>query len=261
MTIAYLRLNVSDLRRARSFYCDALGFQDAGHETPRTVRLALGAQEIELTETQGRPYPSGSTAADLWFQHFAIVTTDIAAAHARLMQHQAVAITQGGPQLLPPAAGGVRAFKFRDPEGHPLELLQFAGATPRWPAQATCLTIGIDHSAISISGAERSIAFYENLGLVCTARQTNSGPEQERLDGLAGIAVEVIAMARPGTPPPHLELLCYRTPRGRARDGQWDPQDIADTASLLPGHAKEQMEIRDPDGHLIRLVAGKARIS
>jgi len=261
MTIAFLRLNVSDLRRARSYYCDALGFAFARDAGPRSVRLALGTQEIELVETQGRHYPSGSTAADLWFQHFAIVTTDIAAAHAHLMRHRTVAISHGGPQLLPPAAGAVRAFKFRDPDGHPLELLQFAGATPRWPAQAERLTIGIDHSAISISDTEHSTAFYANLGIDCTARQTNSGPAQERLDGLSGVMVDVIAMARPGTPPPHLELLCYHTPRGRARDGVWDPRDIADTASTLQAGAKEQAEFRDPDGHLIRLVADGARIS
>jgi catechol 2,3-dioxygenase-like lactoylglutathione lyase family enzyme len=260
MTLALIRLNVSDLRRARSFYCEALGFTVAENATPRLLRLALGAQVIELVETQGRPYPSGSTSADLWFQHFAIVTTDIAEAHARVMCYETAAITQGGPQLLPPAAGAVRAFKFRDPDGHPLELLQFAGATARWPARADRLTIGIDHTAISVSDSERSIAFYQNLGLVLVARQTNTGPAQERLDGLSDVAVEVIAMARPGAPPPHLELLCYRMPRGRTLEAQSNPQDIVDTKTVLQASVREE-ELRDPDGHLIRLVAGSARIS
>ena len=34
-------------------------------------------------------------------------------------------ITVGGPIRLPCASGGARAFKFRDEDGHPLELLEF----------------------------------------------------------------------------------------------------------------------------------------
>ena len=48
-------------------------------------------------------------------------------------------ISEGGPQLLPPSNGAVRAFKFRDPDGHPLELIWFPPGQGRavWHAGAT----------------------------------------------------------------------------------------------------------------------------
>ena len=78
------------------------------------------------------------------------------------------AISIDGPQRLPASSGGVSAFKFRDPDGHPLELLAFPdGAWPaHWQARSNGdLALGIDHSAISVSDSARSIAFYEALGL------------------------------------------------------------------------------------------------
>ena len=44
------------------------------------------------------------------------------------------------PQLLPktiPNAAGIRAFYFRDPDGHPLEMLQFPPdkGDPKWHAR------------------------------------------------------------------------------------------------------------------------------
>jgi catechol 2,3-dioxygenase-like lactoylglutathione lyase family enzyme len=259
MTVAIIRLNVSDLERARAYYCDALGFSVV--DTSRSMRLVLGAQHIELVETDGLPYPAASTAADLWFQHFAIVTTNIDAACVQAMRDGAAVISRGGPQLLPPEAGGVRAFKFRDPDGHPLELLEFPAARRAWPVQSDRLMMGIDHTAISVSDADRSVAFYESLGLSIRARQTNTGPAQERLDSLADVKVEVIAMERPGTPPPHLELLCYRTPQGRKLE-QREVYDIADTETILAApRDADTAWMRDPDSHAVRLVPMRIAIS
>jgi catechol 2,3-dioxygenase-like lactoylglutathione lyase family enzyme len=271
-----IRLNVGDLDRAQTFFRDVLGFRireqpSSAQKPARSTLLTLCKQEIELVETDppGAPYPPGSTSADLWFQHFAIVTTDINAAYARLLRAGMTSITHGGPQTLPPEAGGVSAFKFRDPDGHPLELIQFPDAAHG--------EIGIDHSAISVSDAESSIAFYQLLGLRETTRQTNAGATQEHLDGLPDVVVDVIALAATGAPPPHLELLCYRQPRGRAK--QRDPHDISDTKLVfaidgLPGvtrgmetagfrisceeSAASSHIVRDPDGHGIVLVAHSA---
>ena len=111
------------------------------------------------------------------------------------------------------AFGGVTAFKFRDPEGHPLELLSFPSETgPKiWQyvgGDDPCL--GIDHSAVSVADTRRSAAFYAALGLTVLARSLNTGPEQERLDDVSGATVEVTALALPAGTKPHLELLCYR---------------------------------------------------
>ena len=94
----------------------------------------LGEQSIELVATKSalRIFaPANSTA----FQHFAIVVSDIDKAMQKLSGCQGWSpISRAGPQALPLASGGVTAFKFRDPEGHPLELLWFPDGTrpPAW---------------------------------------------------------------------------------------------------------------------------------
>ena len=90
--------------------------------------MRLGDQEIALVRfsARGRPYPPGSRSDDLWFQHLAIVVSNMDAAYAHLSSHPGWRpVSEGGPQLLPPMNGAVRAFKFRDPDGHPLELIWF----------------------------------------------------------------------------------------------------------------------------------------
>src|SRR6185312_16382040 len=101
------------------------------------------------------------------------------------------------------------AVKFSDPEGHPLELLQFPLTNEsRWRGTGI---IGIDHSAISVSDAGASRRFYEELDLSAQDPTLNHGATQEALDGLAEVEVVVVPMrARRETP--HLELLAYRRP-------------------------------------------------
>ncbi len=134
---------VSDLGRAEAFYRDGLGFQAIARGRPGKAALAalglgdadaeevvmrLGTQDIALVRftVPGRPYPRDSRSDDLWFQHLAIVVDDMDVAYARLCAHgEWRPISEAGPQLLPPSNGAVRAFKFRDPDGHPLELIWF----------------------------------------------------------------------------------------------------------------------------------------
>ena len=216
--------------------------------------LRLGAQEIELVgfDHPGAPYPAGSSSHDVWFQHLALVTPDIAAARARLGGIPGWrAITSGGePVRLPASSGGVAAFKFRDPEGHPLELLAFPpDRVPEiWRSPMVAgPCIGIDHSAIVVTDADRSLAFYETLGLRAGARSLNQGPAQEALDGADGVVVGVTGLSA-GNAPPHLELLAYRSPS--VRPGAVAPNDVACTRTVLEGGGTV---LADPDGH--RLVA------
>lgn len=230
--------NTANLERAIDFYCDALGFHvddaaqhvvpawthavDAGGRRPRAARLLLGNQQLDLTEfADAAPYPAGSTSADLVFQHCAIAVGDIDAVAGRVIGKGATPITRGGPQTLPPSTGSVTCFKFRDPDGHPLELIRFPPGTgdPAWqrePTDPKRPTLGIDHTAISVADVERSIAFYASLGLSVASRGVNRGAEQQRLDDLEDVVVEVVALAPAGARTPHLELLGYRTPRGRS---------------------------------------------
>src|SRR4029079_2011028 len=139
-------LTVSDLDRSVHFYVDVLGFtraaeweeQGADYEHVygvfgahvRVARLALGAEAIELRQflaPQGRPVPTDSRSNDRWFQHVAIIVSDMDRAYAVLRAHR-VAHASTAPQTLPDwnkDAGGIAAFYFRDPDQHNLEVLHF----------------------------------------------------------------------------------------------------------------------------------------
>ena len=206
---------VSDLGRAEAFYRDGLGFRAVARGRPSAAALAalglgdadadevvmrLGAQDIALVlfAAPGRPYPRDSRSDDLWFQHLAIVVDDIDAAYARLCGHAGWRpISEAGPQLLPPSNGAVRAFKFRDPDGHPLELIWFPPGQGRavWHEDdAAGPFLGVDHSALSVASTRRSLQFYRALGLRVSNRSLNRGPAQARLDGLPDARVRVTGL-------------------------------------------------------------------
>jgi len=249
MTILRVSRIVADRRRAEAFYGDVLGFRIFDRFERETI-ISLGDEEVALVEAEpaARPYPADSRSDDLWFQHLAIVVGDMDAAYAQLQRHAGWRpITEGGPQLLPPENGSVRAFKFRDPDGHPLELIWFPEG---WRGRgSTTPFLGIDHSAITVASTQRSIAFYEALGFAVSARSLNFGPAQERLDAVPNARVEVTGL-RSSETGMALELLAYNPPGRPATvvDG-----DIASDWVTLAGPAGE---VRDPDGHRLALVEG-----
>ncbi len=270
-------LTCADAGRLARFYEAAFGFRRL---TTRSLRgsvfqdlmgvasgarsdvLSLGSETLELLEFErpGQHYPVGSVASDLIFQHFALVTANFARTYRRLLAvSDWTPISNGGPQRLPDSSGGVTAFKFRDPEGHPLELLGFPeGRTPaRWPITPdsdACL--GIDHSALSVSDTARSIAFYQQqLGLRVGGQTLNRGTEQERLDGVLHPEVEVSAL-QTCADGPHVELLCYRSDVHSARAALQN-NDVAASRLIFEIESAGTPEgadvvgrcFTDPDGH------------
>ena len=271
--IARFSLTSADPERLARFYGDAFGFEPVASERQDALpygvpgqatvhRLRLGLQEIELVgfERAGAPYPAASTSHDGWFQHLALVVSDMAAAHERLSRQGGwQTISRGSPVVLPKSSGGVTAFKFRDPEGHPLELLAFPpdGAPAAWSGQPAGSTpcLGIDHSAIVVADEARSLAFYTGLGLAVSARSSNQGAEQVRLDDAPEVAVGVVGLDPPAVPP-HLELLAYHNPP--VRSGSAGSADIACTRTMvITDNASEPVRmLSDPDGHRVMLVDG-----
>ena len=150
-----IAVTVSDLARSEAFYTGVLGFrklderEDAGAAEERLdgifgvrvrrARMALGDETIVLTEfvvPKGREFPADSRANDRWFQHLAIVVSDMDEAYARLRE-RGVRYASTEPQRLPDwnhNAAGIRAFYFRDPDGHYLELINFppGKGQPKW---------------------------------------------------------------------------------------------------------------------------------
>lgn len=269
--IAGFRLVTADLPLLSKFYQDVLGFATDGPEqaisgdemrllglrgSGRRQGLRLGPQSVALDQFEypGRPYPAEGDAASLWFQHLALVVSDMAPAYQRV--RDAAAISQGGPQHLPASSGDVQAYKFRDPDGHPLELLQFPdGSRPAsWQGKSAAagqIGLGIDHSAISVADADASAAFYRALGLAPGERTLNQGPKQQSLDDLRDVQVTVAPM-QPEAGTPHLELLDYHVPRGAAGPAL-HANDIAATRIVWRG--TQAAMLRDPDGHLQQIAS------
>jgi catechol 2,3-dioxygenase-like lactoylglutathione lyase family enzyme len=292
-------LPVADLTRAAAFYHEGLGFHagakgadlsDAGGSILEGARhwltMQLGQQEIRLVayKASGRPYPVGGASSDLRFQHIAIVTSDMARAFAQVsVQPGFTAISHGGPQLLPANTGSVTAFKFRDPDGHPLELIHFpqgSEGSAAWRSAGEGPFLGYDHSAISVSNMERSLRFYVDLlGLRRSHHSLNHGAAQARLDGLADPVVDVTALTPSAQTTPHVELLCYHVTRETSAAQRQAVPDIASSQLVLEADDLAQVAarlrqaglpfaspqaqlseaaftrilLRDPDGHLITI--------
>jgi len=236
-------ITVEDMDRSVDFYSTALFFekvsdvQAAGPEIERllgvpgarvrVVTMRLGAERIELVEylgRKGRPVPADARSNDRWFQHIAIVVNDMDQAYLWLRRHN-VAQTSPEPQRLPdsnPNAGGIRAFYFKDPDGHSLEILQFPSGKgdARWQRPSDRVFLGIDHTAIVVGDTETSLRFYrDTLGLRIVGGSENHGPEQERLNDVPGARLRITTLrAAEG---PAIELLEYLAPR----DGRPYPPD------------------------------------
>jgi catechol 2,3-dioxygenase-like lactoylglutathione lyase family enzyme len=300
-------MTVADMDRSIAFYARVLGFEKISdveawgdeHERLqgvfglrlRVVRMRLGEEAIELTEyltPRGRPIPVDSRSHDRWFQHVAIIVSDMDRAYAWLRQHR-VEHASPAPQRLPdwnPSAGGIRAFYFKDPDGHPLEILWFppGKGDPKWRRPTDRLFLGIDHTAIVVGSTEASLACYrDTLGLRVVGQSENHGPEQERLNNVFGARLRITTLRAPAGP--GVEFLEYLTPRdGRPIPVDARPNDLvhwqtvlasedADAvaravrgsacAMLSPGVvAAAERELgfvkgflaRDPDGHALKVV-------
>jgi catechol 2,3-dioxygenase-like lactoylglutathione lyase family enzyme len=257
--IACFRLVTNDPAGLVTFY-RAIGF-DVGEATPipvadmkllglagagSRIAMSLGRSIVDLEsfDHPGRAYPADATASDLVFQHLALVTDDAEAAWRRARDAGAIPISRGGVVMLPKSAGGATAVKFRDPEGHPLEFIQFpCGGNSDWNGTGL---MGIDHSAISVSDVAASRRFYANCGLSEADPTVNQGPAQDALDGLDRVRVDVVPM-NPTNEPPHVEMLGYRHPVGHAMR-PLAANDVA--ATRIVWRSNGDGLIRDPDGHL-----------
>jgi catechol 2,3-dioxygenase-like lactoylglutathione lyase family enzyme len=253
-----VELVVKDLARSRAFF-ELLGFSGvrqqslSGASVERSfgvkgarlerLELALGSERIALLQysapSEGRPMPRDTRGNDLWFQHLAIVVSDMNAAYSWLHAHH-VAQVSTTPQKLPSwnrAAGGIEAFYFVDPDGHNLELIHFpkGKGDQRWQLSPRCTRtprelcafLGIDHTAIAVEDTEQSLLYYrDGLGLRVAGASENYGTEQEHLNGVFGAHLRITALrAAKG---PGIELLEYLAPRGgRPLPSDARPNDIA----------------------------------
>ena len=242
-------ITVSDMAEALRFYTEVLPFEKVHHVTqdhpsyaavlgnPERVtveiaELKLGDECIQLwhfPNRPGRPVPADSRSNDAWFQHVALVVTDMEAAHARIKDR--VKAVSRGPQRLPaylPHAEGIEAFYFNDPDGHVLELIYFppGKGDPRWQTNGLPLFAGIDHTAIGTDRTDEALTFYQDLiGLQNAGQGINYGEEQSKLNNVENARLLITTLkARRGI---GLELLDYLRPgSGRPYPADSKPWDI-----------------------------------
>ncbi|MBA5868693.1 MAG: glyoxalase [Nitrospira sp. CR2.1] len=308
-SIASVGFTVSDMDRSVAFYREVLTFKpvsDVEVDGPeydrlygifgvraRVVRLELGEQQLVLTQFISppdlRPIPMPSYSHDLWFQHCAIVVRDMEAAWAQLRTHRVRQISPR-PQTIPasnPPAAGIKAIKFRDPDGHNLELLWFPAdkGNPVWKKPGSDVFLGIDHTAMTVRSTESSTKFYRDLmGLTIAGGTLNMGTTQQYLDSLPGARARVTGLA-PKMGLPGLELLEYELPTaGRPFPSDSHPTDLwhwqtmlvvsdvdaaaavlRDQAQFLSAGVVTLSDrslgfgrgflVRDPDGHVAAIVS------
>ena len=300
-------MTVSDMDKSVTFYTGVLTFEkvsDTERSGPeidqlygvsrahiRVVDLKLGDESIELMQfvgAAGKPVPTDARSNDLSFQHVAIIVSDMTRAYEVLRQNHVHYISPY-PQTLPewnPNAAGIKAFYFQDPDGHPLEVLQFppGKGDPKWQQANGKLFLGIDHTAIAVSNTDASLAFYGKLlGMRVVGESDNYGFEQEHLNDVFGAHLRITSLR--GQSGIGVEFLEYITPRdGRPPAANASPTDIDhhetvivvdDLAGLdaqLHAHnfsgvsvkqitdsgllfnASRAELIRDPDGHFLLLL-------
>jgi catechol 2,3-dioxygenase-like lactoylglutathione lyase family enzyme len=296
--VGAIGLTVGNLDRELFFYTNTLPFELVGISEAsgvdqdrllgvqavrlRIAELKLGDEHITLTEhltKKGRPIPADSRSYDHWFQHIAIVVRDMDQAYERLRQHQVKHVSTA-PQTLPEwnkNAGGIKAFYFRDPEDHVLEIIFFppGKGDPKWQTPSRAIFLGIDHTAIVVSDTGRSVAFYRDvLGFRVAGESENYGVEQEHLNQVFGARLHITGLR--GEHGPGVEFLEYLTPpggRSLAADAKandlvfWNTHLVIDHLATAvqrlrgsgarfvskPGENARAVIVRDPDGHALEL--------
>jgi catechol 2,3-dioxygenase-like lactoylglutathione lyase family enzyme len=290
---------VKSLATSLAFFTEVLDFKLIGREdtsgitrlapgmpsraNSQTAHLQLGGECVDLTEYSGEAksklFPVDSHGNDQWFQHLAIVVSDMDKAYRRLLQAH-VAFVSDAPQTLPEwnkNAAGISAFYFRDPDGHYLELIHFpvGKGSAKWQNPTSGLFLGVDHTAITIAKTARSLTFYKDLfGLSKVGGSENYGVEQEHLSGVPsahvlitslraadGIGIEFLDYVSPTSGRPISceraisELSNWQLPlewKGDSAAGPLKPDWKKVTPSS--GSPYEVAWVRDPDGHQLKLI-------
>lgn len=305
--VASIGMTVDNMEQSMKFYSDVLSFEKISDIEVwgepyeklvgifgvrlRIVKMRIGNEFIELTEyltPKGRPIPLDSRSNDHWFQHIAIVVSDMDQTYQRLRNHNIKHVSTA-PQMIPAwnkAAAGIRAFYFRDPDDHNLEIIFYppGKGDPKWQQTSDQLFLGIDHTAIVVSDTETSLGFYQDLlGMKIAGESENYGDEQEHLNNVFGARLRITALK--SEQGPAIELLEYLTPHdGRPFPIDIRPNDLMHwqttltslnlnnttrhlmenkvrfvspeviTMPLDGAGIKKAVLVRDPDGHAMRII-------
>lgn len=301
---------VSDMDKAIDFYTRVLSFEKVSDKEiwgdgferlsgvfgarVRVARFKLGDEILELTEylnSNSRPIPVDSRSNDRWFQHIAIIVSDMDKAFEILRKNK-VRFASTAPQTLPktiPNAAGIKAFYFKDFDNHILEILQFPAdkGAAKWHESAKTgkLFLGIDHTAIVVGDTRESLKFYRDaLGLSVAGESLNFGTEQEHLNNVFGARLHITGLKtkEDGIAVEFLEYLAPRNgkpfPADTRSSDLWHWQTSFETnrinllSEILSKNRfrfispeiistsgnnfdyKRALSVRDTDGHAVRVI-------
>ena len=303
--VASVTITVRDLDQMVEFFTEAFDARKTGEvrrsgeafskltqvpgASAREATMKIGKQPIVLREflsPEGRDYPADTKSNDLWFQHIAIIVSDMDKAYEHVRKFNIKKVSPE-PVRLPDwnkDVAGIKAFYFKGPEGHNFELLSFPSdkGDPKWHKKTDKIFLGIDHTAIGVSNTAKSEQFYEDaLALEHKSEAKSWGKEHSRLSGLPNTRLEINSVKGKTGKGIGIEFLEYITPKGgRKRPSYWKTNDLATWSSTLvtsdidrayaalraanarfitpePVTLRDSSEafiVRDPDGHSVMVI-------
>lgn len=162
--VAHMALGVSDLDKARGFYRDFLGFDEAHHSRDRDGKAQIAFMKVN--ENQYIELRDGLQTGRDRLNRIAFYTDD-AAVMREYLKGRSIAV----PDAVSSVRSGDRSFTITDPEGHRVEITEYA--QQGWPRREAGKHVSdrriskrIMHVGIIIGDVPAAMKFYADvLGL------------------------------------------------------------------------------------------------
>jgi catechol 2,3-dioxygenase-like lactoylglutathione lyase family enzyme len=156
--VSHIAFQVSDAARARAFYGGLLGYEEAppdGQPPSRVIRFRVNTRQyIEIV-------PGLPAGKDERLDHVAFQTTDLTALRAWLEE-------KGVKTAEPGLEAGNRAMRVADPDGHPVEFVQYEAGSPMVRALAPGdgarrVSARLLHVGLTVADAAAADRFYKDV--------------------------------------------------------------------------------------------------
>jgi len=260
--LASVAFRVRDLEEARRFYTGLLGFEQAF-----VVKAEAGAPERVFLKVNDEQFielwPGLAPEQQVRLAHVALQTSDVRRLR-RWLQAQGLA-----PSPLEKRADGNLGFRLPDPDGTPLEFLEYSPGSLQEKARGKFLgprrvSERLWHAGVTVSDLERAMAFYrDRLGLVEIWRGGPSRMELRwvnmRLPGPRGDYLEYMLHSGPPSRQQlgSMQHICLQTPDVEAAYRQLLAQGLPDSERFRPRvgrNGRRLANLFDPDGSRTELM-------
>jgi len=261
--VAHMALFVSDLRKAREFYEDFLGYQE-----PYVLKGEDGLDQIvfiKINDSQYIELFAQKPRQDGHLNHIALLTDS-----AEGMRNYLAATGVKVPERVGKGRIGNLNFNITDPDGHTVEIVQYepGGWTVREKGRFlpdTRISSQMAHVGVTVGSLEPAMKFYRDL----------LGFEEFWRGSSSGTLLSWVNMRVPDGKS-YLELMLYSKPPGPEQLGGMNhiclfTPDIKKAVAVLEGrptrknysrpieirvgkNGKRQVNLFDPDGTRIELM-------